>query len=128
MTIIIRTKYVFEITAFIYYFIIPIFLNNSTFGERFLNIQVVDEKENRNVVRLFLRRFIFVIGYIIIPFSISSYIINVNIDIELKEIIGLIYLGILLLFYAITGLKYFFTNKQLLYEKFSKTKLVSTIK
>jgi len=46
----------------------------------------------------------------------------------LVEFMGVIFLGIIFLLYMISGIKYLFTNKRMLYEKLSKTHLESTIK
>lgn len=119
--------YLSIILAVIYYFIIPIFLHSSTLGEKFLNIRVLDYNNNINIARLLLRRFLFVILYILIPVFICIYIFNINDD-YIREFIGVIVILVMLVMYFITMIKYIFTNKDMIYEKLSKTKLVSTIK
>lgn len=113
--------------TFIYYFIIPLFQNTSTIGEKYLNIQILDYKDNKNIPRLIFRKLLFISIYILIPYTICTLIINLK-NIYLREFIGLIIIILILLSYFITGIKYLFTNKPLLYEKLSKTKRVSTIK
>ena len=49
-------------------------------------------------------------------------------DNDYQEFIILVGFGIIFLIYAITGIKYLFTNSLMLYEKISKTKIISTIK
>lgn len=111
----------------IYYFIIPLFLNSSTIGEKYLNIQILDYNDNKNIPRLILRKILFILFYILVPYTICFIVINLK-NVYLKEFIGLIIILLILLAYFITGIKYLFTNKPLLYEKLSKTKRVSTIK
>lgn len=114
------------IIALIYYFITPLFLNTSTPGKKYLNIAVLDYNETKNIPRLFLRKFLVILIYIIIPISIFEIIININNGIT--QFLGLIILGNLFLLYSITTIKYIFTGKDMLYEKLSQTKLISTIK
>lgn len=113
--------------ALIYYFIIPIFLNTSTIGEKYLNIQILDYNDNKNIPRLILRKLLFILIYIITPYLISLLITSLP-NTYLREFIGLIIILIMLLAYFITGIKFLFSSKDLLYEKLSKTKRVSTIK
>lgn len=118
--------YLALIIAFIYYFIIPLFLNSSTLAQKFLNIAVYDYNNKMNVGRLFLRKILLILIYIIIPFSTFSFILDINND-YIREFSGIIILLGIFLIYFITGIKYIFTGKDMMYEKFSKTKLVSTI-
>lgn len=129
ITILIFTynTYLSIIVAIIYYFIIPLFLNTSTPGKKFLNIKVLDYNEVENIPRLILRKFLVILIYIIIPITITEIIIYIS-DGGLTEFIGLIVIGNLFLLYSITTIKYIFTGKDMIYEKLSKTKLVSTIK
>ncbi len=118
--------YLTIIIALLYYFIIPLFLNTSTPGKKYLNIAVLDYNGTKNIPRLLLRKFLVILIYIIIPISIFKIIININNGIT--EFLGLIILGNLFILYSITTIKYIFTGKDIIYEKLSKTKLVSTIK
>lgn len=111
----------------VYYFVIPLFLNHSTLGQAFLNIQVLDYHDQKKVSRLFFRKILFFLLYIGIPSFIVSYIFRVNDDM-VREFIGMIVIGVILLIDFVTMIKYTFTNKEMLYERISKTKLVSTIK
>lgn len=112
---------------FIYYFVIPLILDTSTLGQKFLKIKILDYKGNKNLIRLLLRKTLFVFIYILIPFIISTLIINIKDD-YLREFFGIIVIITIFIFYLVTVIKYVFTRKDMLYEKLSKTKLVSTIK
>ncbi len=116
------------ISIFIYYFLVPTFLNCSTLGEKYLNIQVVDDKNTPNIKRLFLRRIIFILFYVGIPYLFEVGITNIHMNEDLKDCMFVLFFGIILLFYMISMIKYVFTNKKMLYEKVSKTKQISTIK
>lgn len=109
--------------AITYFVIIPIFLN--TPGKKYLNIKVLDYNENKNIPRIILRKILFILIYIIIPILIFKITINSN---GIAALLGLITLGNIFILYSITTIKYIFTGKDMLYEKLSKTKLVSTIK
>ena len=113
--------------AFCYYFIIPLFLNTSTLGEKFLKIETVDYHNERNLPRLLFRKILILSMYIIIPVSTCIIVFHIKNDFS-KELIGLAIIGIIFLLYIISSIKYLFTNKEMLYEKMSKTKRVSTIK
>lgn len=123
-----KTKLIFEITILIYYFIIPILLKGSTLGEKFLNSKILDYNDNYSIIRMIFRRIIFLLIYMIIPLASFFLAYNYIPNSKMKALVGFICLGLMFLFYAITGIKYLFTNKDMLYEKMSKTKLVSTIK
>ena len=128
ISIFIKLDHIFEIVLVIYYFIIPMFLKCSTLGQKFLNIQVLDYKNKKNIFRLFYRITIFMVLYIGIPFTIYFILNNIIKDNSIKEFVAVICFGIIFIIDAITAIKYVFTNKQMLYERISKTKLVSTIK
>lgn len=121
------TIYLSIILIIIYYFIIPLFFNATTLGQKFLNIQIVDYNYERNNKRLILRKVLFIFFYFVIPFIIENQIVHTKND-NLREIIGMICIGIIFLIDCFSIIKYLFTNKDMLYEKISKTKLVSTIK
>ncbi len=110
-----------------YYFILPLFFNHSTLGQTFLNIQVLDYQNQKKVGRLFFRKILFLLLYIILPCIIVYAISSIKMDMT-REFTCLIIIGVILLIDFITMMKYTFTNKDMFYEKLSKTKLVSTIK
>ena len=121
-----KNYHIFGLNIMIYYFLIPTFLNCSTLGQKFLNIQVLDDNDRKNIFRLFFRNALFILIYIGIPI-IGIFLIN-NVTNNLKDYIEIIFALLIFIIYAITAIKYLFTNKKMLYEKISKTKLVSTIK
>ena len=110
----------------IYYFIIPLFLNTGTPGKKFLNIAVFDDNNEKNIPRLFLRKILVMLIYFVIPFVVFEIIINMPNDF-VREFVGIIVILCVFLMYFISVIKYMFTSKELLYEKLSKTRLVSTI-
>ncbi len=113
--------------AFMYYFVIPLFLGTSTPAKKFLNIAVLDYNNKKNIPRLFLRKFLIIFIYFVIPIIIFETLTLIQND-YVREFGGLIILLGLFLFYFISVIKYLFTGKEMLYEKLSKTRLVSTIK
>lgn len=115
------------IVVFIYYFLVPLFLNSSTVGEAFLNIKVLDYLGRENMARLFYRRILFVLIHIGIPFGLFNIIFNLSNDI-IRELGGLVIFGMYIVLCMISVIKYLFTNKEMLFEKISKTKQISTIR
>ena len=114
-------NYVIIISFFIiYYFLLPFLLKGNTIAQRYLNIGVVNYDNNPTLFFSFLRRLLFCLFYIF------SFIIiyKINIASFLK---GILYI-IDFIYLVISAFKYIFTKKPLLFEKISKTKLVSTIK
>ena len=122
----IKTYYIIGLGIIIYYFIIPIFLKCSTLSQKFLNIQVLTDDDKKSISRLYFRNILLIVIYIGIPYLLGIYINNIG-GIY-KEYIGLSFAVIIFIIYIISAIKYLFTNKKMLYEKVSKTKLVSTIK
>lgn len=120
--------YLMIISVTLYYFLIPIVLKCQTLGQKYLNLKIVDDNDKENILRLFYRNILFIIIYFGIPFLVISGITHLNISVSLRGLLTVIFLGIIFLGYIITALKYFFTSKKMIYEKISKTKLVSTIK
>lgn len=116
------------VIGIIYYFIIPIFFNNSTLGQKFLNSKIVDYNNTTNIIRMLFRKLIFILIYFGIPFIIFKTLEYLKLDSTYKEILIVCILGIIFLIYMISFIKYVFTSKDMFYEKVSKTKLVSTIK
>lgn len=119
-------SYFYLVIIIAYYFLIPLLLNHSTLGQKFLNIQILDYSNKKNIIRLFLRKIVFVIIYIGIPYYTCNLIFGALLD-NISEYARLMVLVISFLIYFISMMKYLFTNKDMLYEKISKTKLVSTI-
>jgi len=109
-----------------YYMILPLFLNDATPAQRFLNIKVTGEHNESNKGKLFLRKILALAIYIIIPITCCNLIFYIP-DNLIRELIGVWMIGILFIFYLLSTIKYIFTKKEMLYERISKTKLVSTI-
>lgn len=116
------------VIGIIYYFIIPIFLNNSTLGQKFLNSKIVDYNNTTNIIRMLFRKLTFILIYFGIPFIIFKTLEYLKLDSTYKEILIVCIIGIIFLIYIISFIKYVFTSKDMFYERISKTKLVSTIK
>ena len=76
-------------------------------------------------MRLLLRRIMFTLIYIVIP--ILLFKIRINND-YFNTILRILTIILVLLFYFVSAMKYMFSKRNLLYEKLSKTKLISTIK
>lgn len=124
----IHYKYLFYILVIVYYMIIPIFIDGSTIGQRFLNIKVTDYYNKNNYFRLLLRRIVFLLEYFLIPFVCYYIIISIHLDSIFKDFVIIIFGIFIILFYFVNFIKYVFSKKDMFFEKVSKTKLVSTIK
>lgn len=116
----------FLILAVFYYLILPLFLNGSTLAQRFLNIEVKDQNKEHNKVKLILRKILAIAIYIVIPLGGCYLVFNIPNEM-VKELLGIIIISLLFMYYLFSALKYIFTNKKMIYEKISKTSLVSTI-
>lgn len=112
--------------AIFYYIILPLFLAGRTPGQKFLNIVVVDENNKNHKFKLLLRKFLAIAIYILIPFSICNIIFFLP-DSLIRELLGVWAVGVIFIFYLLSTLKYIFTNKDMIYEKISKTRLISTV-
>jgi len=110
----------------LYYFCIPLILDTSTIGQKFLNIQILDYDNKKDMKKLLLRKIISVSIYLFIPICVFNIILHTSHD-YIREFIGIIMMALLFLIYAISFIKFLFTNKDMFYEKLSQTKLVSTI-
>ena len=120
-----KNKYIIILIIVLYYFLLPLFLKGSTLAEKFLNITVVDYNNKYSIMRLLLRRIMFTLIYIVIP--ILLFKIRINND-YFNTILRILTIILVLLFYFVSAMKYMFSKRNLLYEKLSKTKLISTIK
>lgn len=131
MAIFINQDFVFILSLVIYYVIIPFIFKGKTFAYMFINLKVVDYNGKNNLFKIFIRVFLFCLIYFIIPFGlfyVAANISRIDVSRKLQVIIWIISLSAIFLVYAITFIKYLFTNKPMLYEKLSRTKLISTIK
>ena len=123
--------YLSSIILVIYYVILPFILKGSTLGQKFLNLKINDYKDKNNIGKLFLRILFFILSYFAIPFGILALTYNMKsfgFDHKVTIMISVVLLGVVALIYIITFIKYLFTSSPMLYEKLSKTKMVSTIK
>jgi len=109
----------------VYYLVVPLFLGTSTFGERFLNIQILDYSFHRNLKRLLFRKLLFFCIYIVLPFGVCFFFFHCE---GMGEFFGFIAVLIFSFVYFVSGCKYLFSGKDMFYEKLSKTRRVSTIK
>ena len=120
------------ITIFIYYVVIPFILGGSTLAEKYLNLKVVDMKDKNNILKLFLRRLFFIISYIVVPIILLVIAMFIYYNVKENELLKItiicIYAVIVIVMYSVSIIKYVFTDKQMLYEKLSTTKMISTIK
>lgn len=122
-----NNKYIFTSIIIFYYLIIPLILNSSTIGQKFLSIKIVDLEGKTNYQSLILRKLIFILIYVLIP-SILLFYISSTSSTFMNSFYKLILCISIIILYLISGIKYLFTNKDMIYEKWSKTKLASTIK
>ncbi len=120
-------KYLLRIIIGLYFIVTPIILKG-TLAQKWLNLKVVDKEGNFSIIKIYWRYLIFIIIYILIPFGSIYLISKFYNDNTIIGIILLCLTGIYLIIYMISFIKYFFTKKEMLYEKISKTKLISTIK
>lgn len=114
-----------------YYVLIPYLLGGSTLGEKYLNLRIVDNNDKNNILKLFFRKLFFIISYIVVPICLVLFLMlfnNLNLVQNVKTILIIAYIIIVIVFYSIVFIKYIFTNKSMLYEKLSGTKMTSTIK
>ncbi len=122
--------YNFLVFAFIYYIIIPWIFKGQTLAYKFLKIKIISTKHEKvTLIELILRNILFYTFYLILPILIimlcSSIVNYFNNTIYVYTILLLILF--IFLYYVIS----FFTlaiKKTLFYERWSKTKIVSTIK
>lgn len=122
--------YNFFVFAFIYYIIIPWIFKGQTLAYKFLKIKIISTKHDKvTLLELILRNILFYTFYLVLPILIimlcSSIVNYFNNTVYVYTILLLILF--IFLYYVIS----FFTlaiKKTLFYERWSKTKIVSTIK
>ena len=122
--------YNFYVLAFIYFIIIPWFFKGQTLAYKFLKIKIISTKyEKVTLIELVLRNLLFYAFYVILPILIiilcGSIVNYFNNSIYIYTILLLILF--IFLYYVIS----FFTlaiKKTCIYERWSKTKIISTIK
>lgn len=109
-----------------YYIVIPLFLRGSTPAQKFLNIEIRDENNEINKIKILLRKCLALAIYLIIPFSLG-YMTFVIPNSPIRGLVGLLMISMTFILYLLSAIKYLFTKKEMLYEKISKTRLKSTI-
>jgi glycopeptide antibiotics resistance protein len=118
------------IAILLYYVALPCLMKGATLGERFLNLRIKADNEKKFPMKLLLRVGIFVLSYIIIPVAlIYAAVLITRIPMSDKIQTGIIcfFAAIVASYYLCIGVKYLFTNRPMLYEKLSQTRMVSTI-
>lgn len=120
------TKLSFIFSLF-YYLLLPLCLNGSTLAQKFLNIEVKNHNREQDKLRLLLRKLSALTIYVLIPLGSCYFIFHIPNEM-IKELVGIGTMTLLFIFYLLSVVKYLFTSKEMIYEKLSKTSLVSTIK
>lgn len=122
--------YSFFVFAFIYYIIIPWIFKGQTLAYKFFRIKIISNKHEKvSLLELILRNLLFYIFYLLLP--ILLFILCNNIIHYYSNSVYIYSILLLLIFiflYYIISLFTLAIKKTLFYEKWSKTKIVSTIK
>lgn len=120
------------IIAFIaYYIAIPCLLHGSTLGERFLNLKIIAINDSRLLIKLISRIGIFVLSYIVAPMLLvisAIFIKSLPITHKAQILVICTIAAIAVSYYLCIGVKHLFTSRPMLYEKLSRTRMISTIK
>lgn len=116
------------IPLIIYYVIIPFLFKGQTMGAKYLNMRL--EYSNKGLFRLFLRLILVILYYLVIPFGIGFvfmfFVRHFDLSNILVFVLGAIYILSLGMFYLV-NVTYIFKREDLLYDKLSKVRYVSTI-
>lgn len=100
-------------------------------GDKYVNLKIVDKYKKNNFFKLSIRVILFVLFYLIMPIVFvmgAIFLSKINLDPTYRPFILITYTVFVIVLYMIEVIRYLFTNKPLLYEKISDTKLISTIK
>ena len=112
----------------VYFILLPYFFKGQTLGCKFLKIKIVSTKsEKLSLLQMILRTALFYLGYVGLP--IILLIICSNIISYLKDTILVYSVLLVLLFIFIYYVICFFklaVSKKIFYERWSKTRMVST--
>lgn len=119
---------IFAVVFVIYYLLIPLLLRGRTLAEKFLKLKVVTVDGSYDFWKMALREILFVVIYLAVPIGCLVLLENVVIRTAWPGMLTLIVIAIYFVAYVVIAFKFLFTTKPLLYEKLSKTKLMSTIK
>lgn len=115
------------LAAAFYYFLIPLLLHGSTPVQKFLNLTVVDSNNQYSFWRVWLRRGCFLLIYLVAPDLGLTLLQSLAEHGTPWGLILLSYVGLYLFLIIVTGFKCLFTTDPLLYEKISRTRLVSAL-
>jgi glycopeptide antibiotics resistance protein/uncharacterized RDD family membrane protein YckC len=111
-----------SILIFIYFILFSYLYKGRTIGKMILKIQIKQQqKEKLGIIHLCIREFTFWTSFIII-----SYTLKYILEVENQLVCNIIYIFVFILFFLY--LKNDSANRPHLYEKISKTELISTIK
>lgn len=127
---------IFDFPAFPYYFIfmatyfilLPIFFKGQTLGCKFLKIRIISTKsEKLSLFQMILRTSLFYLGYVGVPIillilcsNIISYLSNTILVYSVLLVLLFIFIYYVVCFFKLA------VSKKIFYEKWSKTKIIST--
>lgn len=122
--LLVKLPYYYSIIVItLYYFVVPSFFRGKTLGEAFLNLMISDMDGLCNIKRIIYRRILFIIFYVVSP-----YILFRLLSFSKYSFIVAILIVWWFVFFIVSAFKYLFTDSQLLFERLSKTEIISTIK
>lgn len=119
--------WIFLASTIVYFVVFPAFLGCCTPAERFLNLQIVDLDQKPSLRSFYFRLLSFLFIYILIPFLCIRGIDLLPVDFD-RTAARLTFLFGLSTFYLVTAGKYLLTSKPLLFEKLSRTKMISSLR
>ena len=123
----INNDYIKYLIYFIYFVIMPSFMNNQTLGGKFLNIKF--EFKINNFFGLLLKEITIILYYQFIPSILASgisYLSKISLNHVYLGLIIIAYFLTLFFIYVITLIK-IWKNGYIFYDKVSKVKYISTI-
>lgn len=118
------------ISFLVYYIAIPYLLHGSTLGEKFLNLKIVSVSNSKLFIKLVLRVGIFILSYITVPALLVKCAMAIRllpISQNVQILVACTLAAMAICYYLCIGVKYLFTNRPMLYEKLSQTRMISTI-
>ena len=112
----------------IYYFIIPMVTSGRTLAFRFLNLKIESRTSDLKFYQILIRQFFWIVEIFILPYlSLSFFLFFVTLwQVELFGIFLFLF-GLFLFFYFLMISILILCKRPLLYERISKTFIVSTI-
>ena len=123
----INNDYIKYLIYFIYFVIMPSFMNNQTLGGKFLNVKF--EFKINNFFGLLLKEITIILYYQFIPSILASgifYLSETSLNHVYLGLIIIVYFLILFFIYIITFIK-IWKNGHIFYDKVSRVKYISTI-